>query len=115
MDTKIFTIKSQEALQKAQELAMIGQQQAIETGHILKALFTVDEEVISFALKKVNANTQRIEQALDGILQSYPKVSGGGSQYLSNASQQTLVKANTYLNPHYSCLIKMDVFRDVFY
>lgn len=97
MDTKNFTIKSQEALQKAQELAMIGQQQAIETGHILKALFTVDEEVISFALKKVNANTQRIEQALDGILQSYPKVSGGGSQYLSNASQQTLVKANTYL------------------
>jgi ATP-dependent Clp protease ATP-binding subunit ClpB len=97
MDTKNFTIKSQEALQKAQELAMIGQQQAIETGHILKALFTVDEEVISYALKKVNANTQRIEQALDGILQSYPKVSGGGSQYLSNASQQTLVKANTYL------------------
>jgi ATP-dependent Clp protease ATP-binding subunit ClpB len=97
MDTKNFTIKSQEALQKAQELAMIGQQQAIETGHILKALFTVDEEVISFAIKKVNANTQRIDQALDGILQSYPKVSGAGSQYLSNASQQTLVKANTYL------------------
>ena len=97
MDTKNFTIKSQEALQKAQELAMIGQQQAIETGHILKALFTVDEEVISFAIKKVNANTQRIDQALDGILQSYPKVSGAGSQYLSNASQQILVKANTYL------------------
>jgi len=97
MDTKNFTIKSQEAIQKAQELAMIGQQQAVETGHILKALFVVDEEVISYALKKVNANTQRIEQALDGILQSYPKVSGAGSQYLSNASQQTLVKANTYL------------------
>jgi len=97
MDTKNFTIKSQEAIQKAQELAMIGQQQAVETGHILKALFIVDEEVISYALKKVNANTQRIEQALDGILQSYPKVSGAGSQYLSNTSQQTLVKANKYL------------------
>jgi ATP-dependent Clp protease ATP-binding subunit ClpB len=96
MDTKNFTIKSQEALQKAQELAMIGQQQAIETGHILKALLTVDEDVVDYALKKVNGNTQRIEQALDGILSSYPKVSGG-SQYLSNGSQQTLVKANTYL------------------
>ncbi|MFT6744813.1 MAG: ATP-dependent Clp protease ATP-binding subunit ClpB [Bacteroidia bacterium] len=97
MDTKNFTIKSQEAIQKAQELAMIGQQQAVETGHILKALFTVDEEVVSYALKKVNANTQRIEQALESILESYPKVSGAGSQYLSNASQQTLVKANKYL------------------
>ena len=97
MDTKNFTIKSQEAIQKAQELAMIGQQQAIETGHILKALLIVDEEVISYALKKVNANTQRIEQALEGILQSYPKVSGAGSQYLSNAGQLTLIKANTYL------------------
>ena len=97
MDTKNFTIKSQEAIQKAQELAMIGQQQAIETGHILKALFVVDEDIVAYALKKVNANTQRITQALDGILNSYPKVSGAGSQYLSNASQQTIIKANSYL------------------
>lgn len=97
MDTKNFTIKSQEAIQKAQELAMIGQQQAIETGHILKALLTVDEDVISYALKKVNANSQRIEQALESVLNSYPKVSGDGNQYLSNSSQQVLVKANTYL------------------
>ena len=97
MDTKNFTIKSQEAIQKAQEMAMIGQQQAIETGHILKALLTVDEEVIGYALKKVNANTRRIEQALEGILSSYPKVSGAGNQYLSNASQQALVEANSYL------------------
>ena len=97
MDTKNFTIKSQEAIQKAQELAIIGQQQAIETGHILKALFVVDEDIVAYALKKVNANTQRITQALDGILYSYPKVSGAGSQYLSNASQQTIIKANSYL------------------
>ena len=97
MDTKNFTIKSQEALQKAQELAMIGQQQAIETGHLLKALLVTDEDVLDYALKKVNANTQRIEQALDGILKSYPKVSGAGSQYYSNPTKQTLLKANTYL------------------
>ncbi|NNJ56579.1 MAG: AAA domain-containing protein, partial [Bacteroidia bacterium] len=97
MDTKNFTIKSQEAIQKAQELAMIGQQQAIETGHILKALFVVDEDIISYAIKKVNANNQRIEQALESVLTSYPKVSGAGNQYLSNGAQQTLVKSNTYL------------------
>jgi ATP-dependent Clp protease ATP-binding subunit ClpB len=97
MNTNNFTIKSQEAVQKAQELAMVGGQQAIETGHLLKALLLVDEEVLSYALKKVNANTQRIEQALDGILKSYPKVSGTSQIYLSNQAQQALVKASTYL------------------
>ena len=60
--------KSQEAIQKAQELAMLGQQQAIETGHILKALFYTDDPdasgVISYALKKVNANTNLIIKCL---------------------------------------------------
>ncbi len=97
MNTNNLTIKSQEAVQKAQELAMIGQQQAIETGHMLKALFVVDENIISYALKKVNTNGKRIEQALEGILNSYPKVSGAGKQYLSNAAQQALVKASTFL------------------
>ena len=97
MNTNNFTIKSQEAIQKAQEIAMTGEQQAVETGHLLKALFAVDDDVISYALKKVNANVQRIEQALNSQLQSYPKVSGGGKQYLSNSAQQALVKANTFL------------------
>ncbi len=97
MNTNNFTIKSQEAIQKAQELAIIGEQQAIETGHVLKALFVVDEEVLEYALKKVNANVKRIEQALDGIVSSYPKVTGGGNHYLSKDAQQALVKASTYL------------------
>ena len=97
MDTKNFTIKSQEAIQKAQELTLSGQQQAIETGHLLKGIFIVDEDVISYALKKVNANIQRIHQALESVIQSYPKVSGGGNPYLSSKSQQVLINANTYL------------------
>ena len=97
MDTKNFTIKTQESVQKAQELAINNQHQAIETGHLLRAILIVDEDVISYGLKKVNANLKRINQVLDGILQGYPKVSGSGNQYLSNSGQQAIVKANTYL------------------
>lgn len=96
MNLNNFTIKSQEAVQKAQELAIQSENQAIETSHILKGLFIVDEDVISYALKKVNANTKRIESALDQMLNSLPIVSGG-KQYLSNDAQSALVKANTYL------------------
>ncbi|MGB1038420.1 MAG: ATP-dependent chaperone ClpB [Bacteroidia bacterium] len=97
MDTKNFTIKSQEALQKAQELAMVNEQQAIETGHLLKALLITDEDVISYGLKKVNANEKRINQALESIINSYPRVTGGANVYLSKTGQQTLLKANSYL------------------
>lgn len=97
MDTKNFTIKSQEAIQKAQELAILGQQQAIETGHLLKAILVVDEDVISFAFKKVNANINRMNQALEGILNNYPKITGSGSQYLSNDLQRVLVQATNFL------------------
>ena len=52
MDTKNFTIKTQESVQKAQEIAMSNQHQAIETGHLLKAILMVDEDVISYGLKR---------------------------------------------------------------
>src|SRR6056300_1718580 len=93
MNLDNYTIKSQEAIQKAQDLAISADNQAIETGHILKGLFLVDDEVIEYAVKKVNGNYQRIEQALDAILQSYAKVSGSGSNYLSNDANRTLIKS----------------------
>lgn len=93
MNLDNYTIKSQEAIQKAQELAISADNQAIETGHILKGLFLVDDEVLEYAVKKVNGNYQRIEQALDAILQSYAKVSGSGNNYLSNDANRTLVKS----------------------
>ena len=77
MNLNNFTIKAQEAVQKAQEIAMSAENQAIETGHLLKGIFLVDEDVVEYAIKKVNANDKRIEQALDAVLGSYSKVSGG--------------------------------------
>ncbi len=97
MNFNNFTIKSQEAVQQAQQIATGLGHQSIETGHLLKALLETDENVVSFLLKKVNANPQRIEQALDAMIKGYPKVSGGSGQYLSGGANQVLAKAQGFL------------------
>lgn len=72
-----FTIKSQEAIQRAQQIAQSYGHQQIENEHIVKALLEVDENVTPFLLKKLNVNTGLLQQILDSTLQSFPKVSGG--------------------------------------
>lgn len=96
MNLNNFTIKSQEAIQQAVQLATINGNQAIENGHILKAILEVDENVTPFLLKKLGINAQVFEKALDSMVKSYPKVSGG-QPYLSNGANQTVAKANSYL------------------
>jgi ATP-dependent Clp protease ATP-binding subunit ClpB len=91
-----FTIKSQEAIQKAQEIAFGYQHQAIETGHILKGILTVDENVIPFLLKKLNVNIRNVESVLNKIIEGYSKVQGA-TQYLSPKANQALLKANSFL------------------
>lgn len=77
MDFKNFTIKTQEALQKAQLLAQELGHQQIESEHIFKAITQVDENVTPFLLKKLNINTQLFLQILGRNLESFPKVTGG--------------------------------------
>jgi len=96
MNLNNFTIKSQEAIQQSLQLATINGNQAIENGHILKAILEVDENVTPFLLKKLGINAQVFEKTLESIVKSYPKVSGG-QPYLSNGANQTVAKANTYL------------------
>jgi len=91
-----FTIKSQEAIQKAQEIAFGYQHQAIETGHIFKGILTVDENVIPFLLKKLNVNIRNVESVLNKIIEGYSKVQGA-TQYLSPKANQALLKANSFL------------------
>ena len=93
MNLNNFTIKSQEAVQKAQEIAMAKQHQAIETSHLLKGLLSEDENVTPFLLKKLEVNVPRLTQQVDAMLETLPRVSGG-SQYLSNDANQALVKAS---------------------
>src|SRR6188768_1205273 len=96
MNFNNYTIKSQEAIQKATEIAGGNQQQAVETGHLLKGILQTDENVTSFLFKKLNINTNILNTKLDEIVAKYPKVSGG-EPYLSNQAAAALQKATNYL------------------
>ncbi len=96
MNFEKFTIKSQEALQKSAEIAMGSQQQAIEPGHLLKAVLETDENVVSYLIKKLNVNQNFLDNKLEDLLHSYPKVSGQ-QPYLSSASNAVLQQAEKEL------------------
>lgn len=96
MNFNQLTIKSQEVLQEAQNIAGNAGQQAIEPGHLLKAMIQSDEHVIPFVLKKLNVNIPQLLKEIESINNAYPKVSGG-SPYLSNDSQSVLQKATALL------------------
>jgi len=93
MNFNNYTIKSQEAIQQAQELAQGFGHQQIENEHIFKALFNVDENVLPFLLKKLNVNLAMLQQILDKELESFPKVSGGDIM-LSREASKTLNEAS---------------------
>ncbi len=96
MNLDNYTIKSQEAIQHAQQIAAASNHQSIESGHILKGMLEVDENATPFILKKLGVNLNIFKIALDKIIESYPKVTGG-NQYLSQNATNALSKANSYL------------------
>ena len=93
MNLNNFTIKSQEAVQKAQEIAMSRQHQAIESCHLLKGVLSEDENVTPFLLKKLEVNIARLTEQVDAMIERLPRVSGG-SQYLSNDANKALLAAS---------------------
>jgi ATP-dependent Clp protease ATP-binding subunit ClpB len=96
MNLNNFTIKAQEAVQRAQQIAMEQQNPAIELGHLLKGVFEVDESVAPFVFKKLGVNYDIVSQATDSIVRSYPQASSG-SQYFSRPAAEALQKANSFL------------------
>lgn len=96
MNLNNFTTKSQEAIQQASQIAFENGQQAIEPGHIFKAIFEVDENVLPFLLKKLNISPELIESGITPIINAYAKVSGG-QPYLSQDSIQIVQRATSYL------------------
>ena len=92
MNLNNFTIKAQEAVQKAAEIATAHQAPSIDTVHLMKGLLSEDENVTPYLLKKMEVNIPRLSQALDAQMQSLPRVSGG-SQYASSDLNNALVKA----------------------
>ena len=99
MNLNNFTIKSQEAIQKAQQIAEGYEHQAIENAHLLKGVLEVDENVAPFLFRKMEVDFNVVKQALDRILDSLPKVSGG-DLYLSRDANKSLQKAQTLLKDY---------------
>ncbi len=93
MNFNNFTIKSQEALQQAQQLAQAMGHQQIENEHIFKAISEVEENVLPFILKKLNVNVSMLNQILEKELESFPKVSGGDIM-LSREAGKTVNEAS---------------------
>jgi ATP-dependent Clp protease ATP-binding subunit ClpB len=92
MSLNNFTVKSQEAIQKAVEIASAGHNQAVEPLHLLKGILLVDENVVPFLLRKLGVNSDAFSSLLDKEIDCLPKVSGG-EPYLSSNSNKTLRKA----------------------
>jgi len=87
MDFNKFTIKTQEAIQQAQQIAQSYGHQQIENSHILKAIFEVDENVAPFIFKKIGINIDLLKSLIDKTLGSYSKVTGGEISLSGNASK----------------------------
>src|SRR5665648_298047 len=92
MSLNNFTVKSQEAVQKAVEIASSGSNQAVEPLHLLKGIFVVDENVVPFLFGKLGVNFGSFSGLLDREIDALPKVSGG-EPYLSSNSNKVLRKA----------------------
>lgn len=98
MDFNLFTNKSQEAIQRAAELAYEAKHPSLEPVHLLKAMMLEEENVMLFLFKKLGIEKKALESALDKELQKLPQVSGGNQQpYLSASANQALAKAKEYL------------------
>jgi len=93
MNFNNYTIKSQEAIQRAQQLAQGLGQQDIQVEHIFKGIQEVDNNVLPFILKKLQVNTSTLNQTIEKALASYPKVQGG-QMSLSRTAGEVLMEAS---------------------
>ena len=95
MNLNNFTIKAQEAVQQAVQLATQNGQQAIEAVHLLKGVIMTGESVTNFIFQKLGVNIQNLNRVLDAQISSLPKVSSG-EPYLSSEANTVLQKAIGY-------------------
>ena len=92
MNLNQYTVKSQEAIQKAQQIALDFGNQSIEPQHLLEGIFQVDENISAFLMKKAEADLNLIRQRNRESLESLPKVEGGNI-YLSQSGSKVLLEA----------------------
>jgi len=92
-----FTIKAQEAILQAQQIAASYEQQSVDTAHLIKGLLKVDDSVTDFLLKKAGVNMGRLESDLDKLVWETPKVQGSDKQFLTNDANKAVAAAKTLL------------------
>src|SRR5258708_14434394 len=98
MNLNNFTIKAQEAVARAQQLAFDHSNPSIDTEHLLKALLSEEDSLVEFLLKKNNVNVNFMETKLDESIQKLPKISSGEpAQSLSRDLNNIMLKVNSYL------------------
>jgi len=90
MDLNQFTLKAQEAIQSAQQIALSRSHAQIENSHLLRALLDVDKNIIPHLFHKCNVSFENIEHSLNKLIQHLPKVEGGQLQFSSVASKTLL-------------------------
>ncbi len=95
MNFNNFTIKAQEAVQKAIDLAQANSRQMIEPAHLLKGVMLVGENVTNFLFQKLGVNARNLETAVDKEIESYPRVSGG-EPMLSRETNAVFTKASDF-------------------
>ncbi len=92
-----FTIKAQEAILKAQQIASGYEQQSVDTAHLIKGIIMTDESVTEFLFKKMDINIPALQNELEIEIKKTPKVKGSDKQYLTNAANKALSRAKKAL------------------
>jgi len=97
MNPNNYTIKSQEAIAGAQQLAFDLHHPSMDTVHLLQAILEADKDLTPYLLKQLHTDSKRLQLEVDALLKKQPTVSGDQMKYPSNALGQSLLKANSYL------------------
>ena len=95
MNLNNFTLKAQESVQKAFDIANAKGQQAVECAHILKGVMSEAESITNFLFGKMGVNSVALAKEIDSLIDSYPKVTGADS-YVSSSVSDAFRKANNH-------------------
>lgn len=93
MDFNQYTIKSREAIQKAQLIALNNNHQAIEPTHILKGMMEIEQDILNYIIEKQGGNSDFILKEITDKISVLPKISGGSGNHLSTEASKILASA----------------------
>ncbi len=95
-----FTIKAQESILKAQQIAAGMDQQQVDTPHLIKGIMETDDNVTNFLFQKIGVSTIALQSRLDSAVKGYPKVQGSEKQFLTKEANQSLSRAKKMLKDY---------------